>query len=266
MGGATLTELAREIDMPTSTAHNYLKTLEEEEYVVEEDGMYRVGLRFLEHGAHARDQQKLYRTAKPEIDKLADETGELGNLLVEEHDRGVYLHRVRGDDAVRVQATVGTRVFLHSTGLGKVILAHMSPNGRPRLSLTGTNSRTDSNRSASADTPSTTRSGPRGYDVWQSQFWITIGELSVPPASQARPTDCVATDSKRPSPRNCSKSGTSSNSTTLTPDSDGNRSTSIRPQFGVPNATVGPSPSNRCVFTHFPVQTELVSSNTEPGI
>ena len=126
MGGATLTELAREIDMPTSTAHNYLKTLEEEEYVVEEDGMYRVGLRFLEHGAHARDQQKLYRTAKPEIDKLADETGELGNLLVEEHDRGVYLHRVRGDDAVRVQATVGTRVFLHSTGLGKVILAHMS--------------------------------------------------------------------------------------------------------------------------------------------
>lgn len=126
MGGATLTELAREIDMPTSTVHNYLKTLEEEEYVVEEDSTYHVGLQFLEHGAHARDQQKLYRTAKPEIDKLADETGELGNLLVEEHGRGVYLHRVRGDDAVRVQATVGTRVFLHSTGLGKVILAHMS--------------------------------------------------------------------------------------------------------------------------------------------
>lgn len=133
MDGATLTELSAELDIPTSTTHNYLKTLEEEEYLVDDDGTYHVGLRFLEHGAYARNRMKLYDIAVPEVDKLADQTGELANLLVEEHGRGVYLHRAYGDEAVQVEAHVGTRVYLHSTALGKAILAHLGEERRREI-------------------------------------------------------------------------------------------------------------------------------------
>lgn len=130
-GGTTLTELSTALNIPTSTAYNYLQTLEEEEYVVSEDGTYHVGLRFLEHGAHARNRMKLFDVAVPEVDKLADQTNELANLLVEEHGRGIYLHRAYGEEAVKVEAHVGTRVYLHRTALGKAILAHL-PESRRR--------------------------------------------------------------------------------------------------------------------------------------
>jgi DNA-binding IclR family transcriptional regulator len=133
LDGASLTTLAREIGMPQSTAHNYLKSLEDEEYIVEDDGTYHVGIRFLEHGAYARKRVKIYETARPEVDKLADRTDELANLLVEEHGRGSYLHRARGVDAVQVDAHVGTRVSLHSTALGKAILANLDEQRRDEI-------------------------------------------------------------------------------------------------------------------------------------
>ncbi|MHC3378141.1 IclR family transcriptional regulator [Haloarcula sp. H-GB5] len=129
LDGAGVTELARHLDIPKSTVHNYLSTLEQEEYVVNRDGVYEVGLRFLELGAYARHRERLFGIAKPEVDRLAEETGELANILVEEHGRGSYLYRARGDKAVQVKAHVGTRVPLHTTALGKAILAHM-PTGR----------------------------------------------------------------------------------------------------------------------------------------
>jgi DNA-binding IclR family transcriptional regulator len=124
LDGAGVTELANHLGLPKSTAHNYLSTLENQAYVVKEDDQYRVGLRFLEHGAFARNQSPIFEVARPELDRLASETGELVNLLVEEHGKGIYLYRTRGDNAVRVKEHIGTRVSLHSTALGKAVLAH----------------------------------------------------------------------------------------------------------------------------------------------
>jgi DNA-binding IclR family transcriptional regulator len=133
LDGAGVTEVADHLDLPKSTVHNYLTTLEEAEYVVKRDTEYSVGIRFLELGAHARNQMPLYEIAKEEIERLAEDTGELGNLLVEEHGRGSYLHRARGDQAVKVEEHVGTRVYLHSTALGKAILAHMPEERRESI-------------------------------------------------------------------------------------------------------------------------------------
>ncbi|WP_227377649.1 IclR family transcriptional regulator [Haladaptatus halobius] len=129
LDGARVTELAQHLDLPKSSVHNYLSTLEQEEYVIKQNGTYFVGLRFLDLGAQARSKLPIYEIAKPEVRSLAEESGELSNLLVEEHGKGVYLHRATGEDAVRVDADTGQRVHLHNTGLGKAILAHL-PQGR----------------------------------------------------------------------------------------------------------------------------------------
>lgn len=127
LGGAGVTELADHLDMPKSNVHNYLRTLEEEMYIVRHDGTYRVGIRFLELGASARERHGLYGEAKPEVDDLAAETGELANLMVEESGMGIYVYQASGENAVKVDAHIGTRVHLHSTALGQAILSQFSP-------------------------------------------------------------------------------------------------------------------------------------------
>jgi len=54
--GASLAELASELDYAKSTVHRHLHTLEELGYVVHRDDGYHVGLRFLEGRGHRSEQ------------------------------------------------------------------------------------------------------------------------------------------------------------------------------------------------------------------
>lgn len=123
--GAGVTELADQLDITKGTVHNHLSTLEENELVVRDGDEFRLGLRFFELGEQIKAQHQIYEVAMPEVDKLAEETGELGNILVEEHGRGIYLYRAKGENALSLDTGVGSRVYLHQTGLGKAILAHL---------------------------------------------------------------------------------------------------------------------------------------------
>lgn len=127
LDGAGVSELAEYLDMPTSSAHDYLRTLEQEEFLIKQNETYHIGSRFLELGEFYRSRQKVYRTAKPEIDALAGETGEHGNLMIEEHGRGVFLYTAKGEKAVELDTHIGKRIPLHTSAMGKSILA-----SRPR--------------------------------------------------------------------------------------------------------------------------------------
>ena len=123
--GATLTELTEEFTLSKTSIHNDLNTLERDGYVVKEGNIYRVGLKILDLGGHAQHKERMYDIAKDEVTALAEETGELANLLVEEHGKGVYLHRARGEAAVKTDSYIGQQVYLHNTALGNAILAHL---------------------------------------------------------------------------------------------------------------------------------------------
>jgi|AntRauMinimDraft_3_1070383.scaffolds.fasta_scaffold00627_3 DNA-binding IclR family transcriptional regulator len=123
LNGAGVTELANHLDLPVGSVHNYLSTLREDDYVVKERETYHVGLRFLNLGTFARHRRDIYEVAKPEVAELAETTGELANLMVEERGLGIYIYREAGQQAVKVDARTGHRVHLHNTALGKAILA-----------------------------------------------------------------------------------------------------------------------------------------------
>ncbi|MBV0926111.1 IclR family transcriptional regulator [Halomicroarcula limicola] len=125
LDGAGVTAVATELDTAKSTVHNHLRTLEDEGYVTCEDGTYRVSLRFLELGEYTRNRMDIYEKARPEVDSLAEETGEMANAAVEEHGEGVYITRAEGTQAVSVDTYAGKRVKLHCTALGKTILAQL---------------------------------------------------------------------------------------------------------------------------------------------
>lgn len=124
-GPCGVTELAENLDLGKSAVHNHLTTLREHGYVLQRGDEYQLGLKFLEVGGHTRKSMEFYQVAEPEVKSLAAETGELANLLVEEQGLGVYLMRSKGDRAVDLDTYAGLRTYLHTTALGKAILAHL---------------------------------------------------------------------------------------------------------------------------------------------
>ena len=124
--GATVTELTDTFDLSKSSIHNYLSTLEQDGYIVKNDNVYRVGLRLLDLGGHARRREHLYDIARDAVTELGSETGELANLMVEENGKGVYLYQKQGKKAVMTDSYIGQRIYLHNTALGNAVLAHLS--------------------------------------------------------------------------------------------------------------------------------------------
>ncbi|ELZ05212.1 IclR family transcriptional regulator [Natrialba asiatica] len=168
LDGATVTAIADRLELPKSSAYNYLKTLEHEGYVVSDGRTYELGLRFLDLGAYARTQKKLYDVGKPELRTVADETGELANLLVEENGYGVFIVRERGSDAVSIDSYTGQCVHLHTTALGKTILAYLPPERREQIidshGLPAKTDRTITDRESLLDELETIRQREVAYD------------------------------------------------------------------------------------------------------
>jgi IclR family acetate operon transcriptional repressor len=122
---AGLGTVADELSMNKSTVHSHLSTLREHEYVVKDGNEYRLSLQFLTIGGVLRNEIELYEVAKPKLDDLAAETGELVTLATPERGLAVVLYRAKGERAVEIDTHVGSEVPLHSSGLGKAILAYL---------------------------------------------------------------------------------------------------------------------------------------------
>lgn len=120
-----VTELADGVEMGKSAVHNHLTTLQKHGYVLKTGDEYQLGLKFLEVGGSIRKSMEFYQVAEPEVESLANKTGELANLLVEEQGLGVYLMRAKGEEAVDLDTYAGLRTHLHTTALGKAILAYL---------------------------------------------------------------------------------------------------------------------------------------------
>jgi len=124
-GACGVTELSQRLDIPKSTVHNHLATLERHDYLIKRDGVYDLSLRFLGLGEVTRERRDLYQVAAPEVDALSDETGEIASIMTEEQGLGVFLYRSEGEQTVEVDSHSGYRTHLHTTALGKAILAYL---------------------------------------------------------------------------------------------------------------------------------------------
>lgn len=124
--GATLSELAEDLEMAVSTAHIHLSTLVESGYVVKDDNIYDCSFQFLATGGEMRDGMALYQAAKPEVDDLREKSGEHANLTVEENGYAVQLYKSQSPESIDDNAPLGRHLHLHSTATGKAILAQLS--------------------------------------------------------------------------------------------------------------------------------------------
>lgn len=131
--GTTLSELATELDYAKSTVHRHLQTLEHLGYVVERDDGYHISLRFLDVGVTARNGIPGYNLVRDKVAEIAELTGERAQFFVKEHGEAVYIARSVGDQAVRTDSGIGSRIPLYAASAGKAILAELP---EPELSRT----------------------------------------------------------------------------------------------------------------------------------
>jgi DNA-binding IclR family transcriptional regulator len=123
LGGATPGQLTQELDLSKSSVHNYLATLEMDGYVVNDGGTYRLGLRFLTHGAAARTMAGIERPIVQTVETVAKQVDQSTWWVTEEYGRGFFMENALPRDGTEAYGSVGKRSYLHTHALGKAILA-----------------------------------------------------------------------------------------------------------------------------------------------
>jgi DNA-binding IclR family transcriptional regulator len=120
----TLSELSRHSGLPLSTTHRLVASLVELRALDRAaDGRYSVGLRLLELGVLAPGSLDLRERALPFLEDLYEVTRHNVQLAVRDGTEVVYVERISARDAVNVVTRVGSRMPLHCTGVGLVLLA-----------------------------------------------------------------------------------------------------------------------------------------------
>lgn len=124
-GGAGVKEVANELNLPPSTVHGYLSTMDRNRYLTKEDDKYHVGLKLLNVGGFASVRKPGYKYARMKVKQVARESGEGAQFIAEEHGRGYYISTDTEDPDVQIDARIGKEVYLHASSAGKAILAHL---------------------------------------------------------------------------------------------------------------------------------------------
>ncbi|MFD4351179.1 IclR family transcriptional regulator [Nocardia sp. NPDC058518] len=121
----TLTELATRADLPLPTAHRLVgELLAWGALSRTEAGHLVIGRRLWDIGLLAPVQSGLRQIASPYLHDLYGATLATVHLAVRDGHQVLYLDRLSGHASVPVVSTIGSRLPLHATGVGKVLLAH----------------------------------------------------------------------------------------------------------------------------------------------
>ncbi len=131
----TLTEIAERADLPVPTTHRLARELESWGALTRRpDTRYVIGRRLWDLGLLAPIQSGIREVAAPFLQDLYAATFATVHLAVREGTQVLYLDRLSGRASVPVVSRVGSRLPLHCTGVGKVLLAH-APDGIRREAM-----------------------------------------------------------------------------------------------------------------------------------
>ncbi len=130
----TLSELSTLADLPLSTTHRLVAELTDWGGLTRgADGRYRIGLRLLAIGSLSPGSLSLRERAMPFLEDLYEATRQNVQLAVRDDLDAVYLERISARGAVSILTRVGSRMPLHATGVGLILLAHADDDVRERV-------------------------------------------------------------------------------------------------------------------------------------
>ena len=123
---ANLSELSRHSGLPLSTTHRLVSELVSWGALERDGKRYRIGLRLWELGTLSPGSLDLRERALPFMEDLFEVTRHNVQLAIRDGLDAVYVDRISAVDAVNVVTRMGSRLPVHATGVGLVLLAHAS--------------------------------------------------------------------------------------------------------------------------------------------
>ena len=123
-----VSEIARKVDLPKSSAHWLLQVLQEEGYVCQDSktNKYRLSVKLFHLGSIVTNTMNINYVAGSVMERLRDITGETVNLYVLEGFERVCIKQVEGIHLVRQVVHLGQKVPAYCGAAGKVLLAWQS--------------------------------------------------------------------------------------------------------------------------------------------
>lgn len=121
-------ELARRMQLPRATIFRMLNTLESMGFLqrIEGGNDYRLGLSVLRLGYDFLSSLDLTELGQPVIARLCQRIGFPCNIVVRDGHSIVYVAKVTPQTPLTSSVRVGTRLPVHATVLGRVLLADLS--------------------------------------------------------------------------------------------------------------------------------------------
>jgi IclR family KDG regulon transcriptional repressor len=126
-GELTLDQVTRKTGLPKSTSFRLVSSLEKCGYLVQnkESGKYSLGERFFDLANSTLPFPRLISIARPYMNSLMLTFAESVNLGVYDDGMVAHIFAIESPQPHRVSATVGARAYLHCTGMGKALAAHL---------------------------------------------------------------------------------------------------------------------------------------------
>jgi DNA-binding IclR family transcriptional regulator len=122
----TLSELSQKSKLPMSSTHRVVAELTTGGFLVRgKDKRYRIGTRMWSIAQLAPVSDQLRERALPTLARLYEETGENITLAVLDRGQALYVDRLVGEKSIPSSSRAGGHLPLHTTGVGKVLLAYL---------------------------------------------------------------------------------------------------------------------------------------------
>jgi DNA-binding IclR family transcriptional regulator len=121
-------EAATKLKIAKSSAHDLMSSLAQLGFLNKtEENRYRLGWRLVTLSETLLATTELRKEAHPVMEELAAQYQETIHLAVLDGTQAVYVNKLEGKQAVRVELTsLGARLYAHCSALGKVLLAYSS--------------------------------------------------------------------------------------------------------------------------------------------
>ncbi|WP_127957070.1 IclR family transcriptional regulator [Serratia microhaemolytica] len=180
----TFAELHRLVDMPKASAYRVVQTLEHLGFLERNPrtNTFGLGIKVLRLGFEYIASLDVAQLGQPVIEQLRDRSQCSSHLAIRDERDVVYIARVSAAGSQINQVSIGSRLPVHRTSLGRMLLSSLSREEFERLfpheELPGEGLGTPANREALWQMVQQDKA--RGYVIGESYFRLGISSIVYP--------------------------------------------------------------------------------------
>ncbi|MEC1260632.1 IclR family transcriptional regulator [Bacillus swezeyi] len=122
----SLNDMIELTGMPKTSVYRMVCSLEEMGFLDrDQNGMYALGLLFLQYGQLVSERLDIRKIALPIMEELRDEVDEAVHLIVRQGNEAMYIEKIEGTQTVRLYTAIGRRSPLYAGACARSILTFL---------------------------------------------------------------------------------------------------------------------------------------------